>query len=53
MKIASVYPMQRNAQWIRLPDMWFSLVFAAGMISMRGVVSVSSPVVKVLIGLSA
>jgi len=53
MKIAPVYPIQRNAQWIRRPGMWISLVFAAGMISMRGVVSVSSTVVKVLIELSA
>jgi competence protein ComEC len=53
MEIASVCPMVGNAQWIRRPGMWISLVFATGMISMRGVISVSTPISGVLIVLGA
>lgn len=42
-----------NAHWIRRPGMWISLVYATGMISMRGVISVSMPVSEVLIVLGA
>ena len=53
MEIASVCPMVGNVQWIRRLGMWISLVFATGMISMRGVISVSTPISGVLIVLGA
>ena len=53
MEIASVCAMVGNAEWIRRPGMWISLVFATGMISMRGVISVSTPISGVLIVLGA